>query len=103
MTSSVSACGLFRRSGKFAKGHLGVRSPLMASMGSKTRLGCVKADLEVAFAHAVFARLLRSKLDVELHRISNPFALGQRIGQHAGIHVHIFVLARRAGSYNALS
>src|ERR1700722_1444087 len=70
--------------------------------GSATGLDHVRAGLlkhvQVAFANAVLARFLRSKLNVELHRVSHALALLQRIGQHGSVHIHVFVLAGGAGS-----
>src|ERR1022692_5277574 len=47
-------------------------------------------NVEITLAYAVVACLLRSKLDVELHRIRHPFAMLERIGEHECIHVHVF-------------
>src|SRR5207244_2470434 len=53
----------------------------------------VLENIDIALAYTVIARFLRSKLDIELHRVRDAFALTQGVGQHAGIHVHIFILS----------
>src|SRR5205814_5478866 len=53
-------------------------------------------NLEVTFANAILARLLRSKLNVELHRVGNAFALAQGVREHTRIHVHIVIFPGRA-------
>src|SRR5580658_7914379 len=69
---------------------------------SATRLDHNRPSLleysEIALAQTVLARLLRSKLNVELHRPRHVLALLQSICQHGGVHIHVFVLARGAGA-----
>src|SRR5215471_11179527 len=67
-----------------------------------TRLDHVRAgfleNVEIALAHAVLARLLRTELKIELAAVRDALALPQRVAQHQRVHVHVFVLARRAGA-----
>src|SRR6266566_4971836 len=56
----------------------------------------VLENIDIALAYTVIARFLRSKLDIELHRVRDAFALTQGVGQHAGIHVHIFIFSSSA-------
>src|SRR5580692_11881929 len=39
-------------------------------------------DLEIAFADAIIARLLRTKLNVEPYRIRHALTVLQRVGEH---------------------
>src|SRR3989441_8602694 len=56
----------------------------------------VLEKIDIALAYTGIARFLRSKLDIELHRVRDAFALTQGVGQHAGIHVHIFIFSSSA-------
>src|SRR5438874_6922689 len=56
----------------------------------------VLENIDIALAYTVIARFLRFKLDIELHRVRDAFALTQGVGQHAGIHVHIFIFSSSA-------
>src|SRR3989442_5082673 len=56
----------------------------------------VLENIDIALAYTVIARFLRSKLDIELHRVRDAFALTQGVGQHARIHIHIFILSGSA-------
>src|SRR6185437_1583213 len=51
-------------------------------------------NIQIAFANAVVARLLRSELNKELHRVGHALALLHCICQHPRIHIHVFVFAR---------
>src|SRR5580700_854950 len=55
-------------------------------------------NIEIAFAYAVVAGFLRSKLDVKLHRIGYAFAVLKGVGEHGRVHIHVFVLAGGAGA-----
>src|SRR2546428_4907013 len=61
----------------------------------------VLENIDIALAYTVIARFLRSKLDIELHRVRDAFALSQGVGQYACIHIHIFILT--GGARAALS
>src|SRR6266699_801754 len=56
----------------------------------------VLENIDIALAYTVIARFLRSKLDIELHRVRDAFALTQGVGQNARIHIHIFILSGSA-------
>src|SRR5438552_2615345 len=56
----------------------------------------VLENIDIALAYTVIARFLRSKLDIELHRVRDAFALTQGVGQYARIHIHIFIFPCRA-------
>src|SRR5439155_2477721 len=56
----------------------------------------VLENIDIALAYTVIARFLRSKLDIELHRVRDAFALTQGVGQYARIHIHIFILSGSA-------
>src|SRR5579862_5591026 len=53
----------------------------------------VLEDFEIAFTQAVIACFLGAELDVKLSRSGDALALPERVGEHRGIHVHIFILA----------
>src|SRR5207244_10554906 len=56
----------------------------------------VLENIDIALAYTVIARFLRAKLNIKLHRVRDAFALTQGVGQHAGIHVHIFIFSSSA-------
>src|SRR5438552_5307360 len=56
----------------------------------------VLENIDIALAYTVIARFLRTKLDIELHRVRDAFALTQGVGQYARIHIHIFIFPCRA-------
>src|SRR5580704_16939523 len=54
--------------------------------------------LEVALINTVLPCLLGAELNVEFDRFRHPFAVLQSVGEHFGVHIHVFILARRTGS-----
>src|SRR5436309_5914269 len=56
----------------------------------------VLENIDIALAYTVIARFLRSKLDIELHRVCDVFALTEGVAQNARIHIHIFILSPSA-------
>src|SRR6185437_11037002 len=70
--------------------------------GSATRLNDVRPgpleQVQIALAHTVVARFLRSELDVELNGIGDSLAILQCIRKHPSVHIHVLVLSGGAGS-----
>src|SRR6185437_3101607 len=70
--------------------------------GTTTRLDGVSSgllkNLQISAANAVVARLLRSKLNVKLNRISHALSLLHRVCEHPRVHIHVFVFAGSARS-----
>src|SRR5258708_31850497 len=54
--------------------------------------------VQIAAPYAIFPRLLRSKLNVELYGIRNPLAMAYGIGENPCIHIHVVILAYGAGA-----
>src|SRR5207247_2703692 len=55
-------------------------------------------DFQIALSVAVFSRLLRTELNIELYGCRDFLALLQRVVEHPRVLVHVFILTGGAGA-----